>query len=172
MFFASILMAAGVGAVAETDVLAQIRAGKVLCANPDQATRTCTSIDAFAPLAEEIFIDTGEVLISPAQALTLEVASTVRVENGAICGVMALADLRNGTVRVNGALLPPAHNAQVLGKLTQQLKPLAGRKVCETLRMENGQLFKYGQVEGVDRNPPGKPVKWVGLDEAYKVAPR
>lgn len=167
-----ILLAAGAGAAAETDVLVQIRAGKVLCANPDQATRTCTSIDAFAPVTDVTFIDTGEVLISAGQALTLEVASTVRVENGAVCGVMELADLRNGTVRVNGARLPPARNAQVLDKLAQQLKPLVGRRVCETLRMESGQLLKYGQVEGVDRNLPGKPVKWIGLEEAYKVAPR
>lgn len=166
------ILAAGVGAAAETDVLAQIRAGKVLCANPDQPTRTCTSMDVFAPSADDVFIDTGEVLISPGQALTLEISSKVRVENGAICGVMEMADLKNGTVRVNGALLPPARNAQAIGKIALQLKPLAGRRVCETLRIENGRLFKYGQVEGIDRNPPGKPVKWVGLEEAYKVAPR
>lgn len=172
MLLATILLAAGVGSAAETDALAQMRAGKALCANPDEATRTCTSIDAFAPAADDIFIDTGEVLISTNQALTLEISSKVRVENGAICGVMEMADVRNGTVRVNGALLPPARNAQAIEKIALQLKPLVGRRVCETLRIENGRLFKYGQVAGVDRNPPGKPVKWVRLDEAYKVAPR
>ncbi|KQN04482.1 hypothetical protein ASE85_05455 [Sphingobium sp. Leaf26] len=156
----------------ETDVLAQLQAGKVLCSNPDAGTKTCSTIDTFSKSADGTIIDVGEILISPDQPVTLEVSTTVQIESGTICGMMALGDLEKGQVRVNGTLLPPERNAAVMNKLVEKLKPLAGRKVCEALRLQDGQLMKYGQVERIDINLPGKPVRWVIKDDGYKVAPR
>jgi hypothetical protein len=167
-----VLMAAMSSTPPETDVLAQMQAGKVLCSNPDIATKTCSTIDTFSRSADGSIIDVGEALISPDQPITLEVASTVQIQNGTICGTLALSDLETAQVRVNGAPLPPERNAAVMNKLAEKLMPLAGRKVCEALRLQDGQLLKYGQVERVDINLPGKPVRWVMPTEGYKVAPR
>jgi hypothetical protein len=49
---------------------------------------------------------------------------------------------------------------------------MAGRKVCEGLQVEDGQLVKYGQVERVDLKLPGKPVSWISPADGYRVAPR
>lgn len=168
-----VLIAVAVASVpSETDVLAQSQAGKMLCSNPDVNTKTCSTIDTFSKSADGTITDVGEVLISPDQAVTLEVSTTVQIENVTVCGMMALGDLEKGQVRVNGTLLPPERNAAAMKKLVEKLRPLAGRKVCEALRLEDGQLLKYGQVERVDINLPGKPVRWVMQDDGYRVAPR
>lgn len=155
----------------DIDVLAQSISGKVLCSSPDAATKTCSTIDRFSKKEDGSITNVGEVLISPDQAVTLEISTTVQIDNGTICGEMALSDLEKGRLRVNGTLLSPERNAAGMSKLIEKLKPLAGRKVCEALRLEDGRLFKYGQVERIDINLPGKPVRWVAIDEGYKVAP-
>jgi hypothetical protein len=172
MILATLLLTmAGAGPVSEAELLAQLQAGKWLCANPDARAQTCSAIDKYRPAAGGGFVDIGEVLLSAAPAVTLEVMSIVRVENGAICGAVLLSDLQRGRVRVNGVPLPSGQNAQALASLAEQMKSLAGRKACETLRLEDGGLMKYGQVEGIAVAPAGKPVIWVGRDDGYKVAP-
>ena len=172
MLIAIFLLTASSVPASEADVLAQLRSGKMLCSNPDSTTKTCSTIDTFTSVADGAFVDTGELLLSPDKPVTLEVSSIVRIENGAICGSMELPDLQRGRVRFNGSLVPPDRNALLLDRIVEALKPLAGRKVCEALRTEAGQLVKYGQVERVDLNLTGKPVKWITSDEGYKVAPR
>ena len=144
----------------------------MLCANPDPATKTCSSIISYTPGKNGTFVETGEVLISPGQPITLEMSSAVQVEGGAICGTMEFADMQKGKLRMNGTLLPSDRNEAVLNKLLEKLKPMAGRKACEALRVEDGQLRKFGQVERIDLKLPGKPVSWISAAEGYKVAPR
>ena len=80
--------------------------------------------------------------------------------------------MQKGKLRMNGTLLPSDRNEAVLNKLLEKLKPMAGRKACEALRVEDGQLRKFGQVERIDLKLPGKPVSWISAAEGYKVAPR
>lgn len=166
-----LIVAAAAGTPSQTDILAQSIEGNVLCSNPDMASKTCSSIDRFSRSEDGTITDVGEVLMSPDQPVTLEVATTVKITNGTICGEMALDDLEKGRLRVNGTSLPPERNAAAMSKVVEKLKPLAGRKVCEALRIQNGQLLKYGQVERIDINLPGKRVRWVAQTDGYRVAP-
>ena len=172
MLFALALLLAATSGPAVTDVPAQSRLGKILCVNPDNTTRTCSSIISYKPGPNGTLVETGEVLISPDQPITLEIASLGKVEGGAICGAVELADMQKGKLRVNGTPLPSDRNTAALNKLLERMKPMAGRKACEGLRVQNGQLVKYGQVERIDINLPGKPVRWISPSEGYRVAPR
>lgn len=156
----------------ETDMLAQFKAGRMLCSNPDSNTKTCSTIDRLTLRADGVMIDTGETLLALDKPVTLEVASVAHFEAGALCGTMDVADLRNGIVRADGVPLPADRNALALEKLTAALQPLAGRKICEGLRLQDGQLVKIGQAERFDLPLPGKPVRWIMPDEGYRVAPR
>jgi hypothetical protein len=49
---------------------------------------------------------------------------------------------------------------------------MVGKKACETISLIDGQLLKFGQVQGVDIKLPGKPVSWITLSDGYKVGPR
>lgn len=170
MFVATLLIMAAAGAVPEAEILAQLRAGKMLCANPDTEAKTCSSIDRYAASGGNRFVNTGEVLLSADQGLTMEVTSIVSLENGALCGALDLADLRKARLRANGKQLPPEQRAAMIGQMAEQMAPLAGRKVCETLRIEDGQLVKQGEMEGVDVALPSKPVIWITPGSGYKVA--
>jgi hypothetical protein len=115
-------------------------------------------------------METGEVLIAPAQGITLEMTSVVKKEGGALCGVVHLADMQKGIVRVNGTALPPERNTAAVAMLVQRLAPMAGKKACEVLRLKNGQLMKFGQVDQVDLQLPGKPVQWINASARFRVA--
>lgn len=172
MFLALLALAAATNGPSATDIPTQMRLGKVLCANPDLATKTCSSIISYTPGKNGDIVETGEVLISPNQPVTLEMSSIVRIEGSTVCGTVEFADMQKGRLRMNGTLLPQDRNEAALSKLLEKLKPMAGRKACEALRVEDGQLKKYGQVERIDLDLPGKPVSWIGPADGYKVAPR
>jgi hypothetical protein len=154
----------------ETDAAAQSRLGKRLCVNPDVSTKTCSSILSYKPGSDGFLIETGEVLVAPAQGITLEMTSLVKEEGGALCGAVQLTDMQKGIVRVNGTPLPAERNSAIVATLLERLAPMAGKKACEVLRMQGGQLTKFGQVEQVDLNLPGKPVKWIDPTEGFRVA--
>ena len=172
MITAVLLILAGANVQADVDILAQSKSGKMLCANPDAATKSCSSITSFKVSANGSVIETTEVLLTPEQSITLTMSIATEVAGGSNCGVMTLDDLRGGQVRANGEALPPDRNALVLERLETSMGSLAGQKVCDALRLENDSLVKYGQVEGVDVKLPGKPVMWVSPNDGYEVAPR
>jgi hypothetical protein len=170
MLLALGLLLAATSAPSELDAAAQSQLGKRLCVNPDVSNKSCSSILSYKPGADGSLVETGEILIAPAQGITLEMTSSVKEEGGALCGVVELADMQKGIVRVNGTPLPPEQNAAAVAKLVERLAPMAGKKACEALRVQDGQLMKYGQVDKVDLKLPGKPVKWIDPNEGFQVA--
>jgi len=172
MIFPVILALAGANVQADLDVLGQSKSGKVLCANPDAATKSCSSISSYNTSADGSVIETTEVLLTPDQPLTLTMSIGTKVADGSICGVMTLEDLKRGQVKLDGDAIPADRNALVLKRLEASMGSLAGREVCDALRIENNGLVKYGQVERVDLKLPGKPAMWVSSADEYKVAPR
>lgn len=170
MLLAFALLLAATHSPSETDAVAQSRLGKRLCVNPDVSTKTCSSILSYKPSADGFLIETGEVLVAPAQGITFEMTSLVKEEGGALCGTVQLADMQKGIVRVNGTPLPADRSPAVVAALVERLAPMAGQKACEALRMQDGRLMKFGQAEKVDLKLPGKPVKWVDPTEGYRVA--
>ena len=157
-------------AVSGTDYLANIRAGRLLCSTPDPVTRTCSNIDSYALSADGAVTDTGEALLSSTPLVTLETSSMVHVDGANLCGMLELADLQRGRVRVNGDLLPPDRNTFAIGKIVEALGSLAGHKICETLREDGGKLIKSGTMEGSDIKVPDKPAAWITPGDGYKVA--
>ncbi|MBV2146841.1 hypothetical protein KRZ98_00860 [Sphingobium sp. AS12] len=156
----------------ETDVTAQSKAGMLLCSNPDVATKTCSTIATYSVVEGGASIETAEILLSADQPVTLEMSAPVKIEGGTICGQLTEAALVNAKVRLNGALLPADRNSAALNSLLPKLRPLVGRQTCDGLRIEGERLMKYGQVDRIDVNLPGKPVIWIAPSSGYKVAPR
>lgn len=171
MISAIVLMLAG-AAVADLDILAQSKSGKLICVNPDLATKTCSSVSSYSVSDDGSVIETTEVLLTPDQPLTLTMSIETKIDGSSICGVMKLEDLKRGIVRMNGAAIPPDRSALVLQRLEASMGSLAGREVCDALRIESNGLVKYGQVDRVDIKLPGKPVTWISSTEGFKVAPR
>ena len=165
------LLAAASLAAGDDDVLANVQAGLMICSNPDEASKTCSTISRYELQSDGSLLETSEILFAPAQAISLEVKAHINLKGGAICGAMLKSDLDDGVVKLNGAPIPEDRNKAVLAKLDQQFAPLFGRQTCEMLRVENGQLLKFGQMDGVDTPLPPKPVRWISATDGFKVAP-
>lgn len=172
MIIAFLLSVAGVSATQGTDILAEVRKGKILCTNPDTPTKTCSTIDAFSPRHHGELLDTGEVLISPSPAITLQTSSIVKANGAQFCGVLMLEDLQHGILRIQGTPLPADRNTAALTKFADRMKGLIGRRVCEGLALQDGRLVRFGQIDGVDTPLPAKPVSWFNAADGYRVAPR
>ena len=155
-----------------TDMMTEIRAGKLLCSNPDLSTKTCSAITTFIFDANGNATETAELLISPNPPITLEMSSTVEIRGSVNCGKLTLAQMQKGRLRINGTLLPPDQNEAALSKIIEMMASMADKRACDELRIEAGQLVKIGQVDEVEIKLPGKPVKWISVDDGFRVAPR
>ena len=141
------------------DVKAQSLADKALCSNPNHLAKTCSAIARYTISPNGSARETTELLIAPTQRVTLEMSATASI------------DLEAGIVRINGERLPKDRHAAALGRLVEALKPMVGRRTCDALQIVDGQLLKFGQVDGVEIKLPGKPVAWIAKDAGYTVVP-
>ena len=171
MLLSIILLSAAATQLAETDVWIQLRAGRMICSNPNDGAKTCSAISRYEIVDGAALRETTEVLLSPKQPMTLQLTVKARLEKGAICGQLSLDDLEDGIVRMNGTPLERQKNKLVMASLSEGLAPLAGRTICEVLRFEDGRLLKYGQMEGMDFRLPPKPVRWITEADGFRVAP-
>lgn len=120
--------------VPATDLSARFKTGELLCVNPDEHEKTCSNIDHLIVRADGVLIATSETLLAPDKSITLEMSSQVRLEDGAVCSMVDMTDLRKTIVRDNGAPLPPDRTAPMLEKLFQGLQravvPPARRQIA------------------------------------------
>ena len=172
MIIAMLLSLAGTNLLSGTDFLAQSRSAKMLCANPDADTKTCSSIASYKVSADGSVTETSEVLITPYEPITLTMSMKGEFAGRSACGAMTLEALRRGVILADGKPVPPERNALVLKKLETVMGPLVGKRACDTIRIEKDALVKYGTIEGVNIELPAKPVIWVSKKDGYRVAPR
>lgn len=172
MIFISLILAAATPTASDTVVLTQLNAGKMLCLDPDTATKTCSEISSYAAGKGGAFVESSEFHLRLRQPLTFELSNVVQITGPFICGVLSEAGLQQGRIRIRGSLLPPDRNALILGKLIEHWKPMIGRQVCQELRVENDRLMAFGLVDQVDSKLPGKPARWIKPDDGYNVGPR
>ena len=155
-----------------TDLMTEIRTGKMLCSNPDLGKKTCSAITIFSVGQDGSVKETTEMLIAPNPPITVEMSAPSQIQGPVNCTVLTIPQMQKGKVRINGAPLPSDQNLAVLSKIMEVMGPMADKRACDEIRIEAGQLVKFGQVEGVEVKLPGKPVRWISMDEGFKVAPR
>ena len=171
MLLAILVIAATSAALPDSDVLANVQAGRMICSNPNDAAKTCSTISRYELRDDGTLNEISEILFSLDQPISFEVQAHATLENGAVCGAMLQSDLNRGVVRLNGTPLSPDRNKAVIAKLEEKMAPLFGRRACEILRMEEGRLLKFGQMDGIDIPLPPKPVRWITQDQGFRVAP-
>lgn len=166
------LLVTGCQSPEPTNILGQAGQGKLLCVNPDAATKTCSALSTFSQSWTGTVTETTEMLLPRRENITIQISSLAEVNGSQMCGRLGEGDIRSSIIRVKGSELPPAEHAAATGELVAIMGPLFGRLSCEELRMEYGHLKKFANIEGISMAPPVKMVAWVKSDEGYKVAPR
>lgn len=155
------------------DPLAPALVGQVQCFDPDPASRTCRSMAALRRNPDGTWATTVTTMPDPAQPLTLEIASTVVVRNGAVCGAVQRDQIMAGHLRYFGQPIPADHALPVLVQIADALGAVIGREVCTVYTAAPGGLIARGSVTGDPRGAgPGQRLSWVRADSGYHVAPR
>lgn len=156
------------------DLLVEASKGKILCVLPDDARKTCAAIARYTARGRGAWQETTELLLMPGQPISLETSMLMRQNGNALCTTMSPAFVENGTVRFAGTPLPPARQSDALARISEQLTPLMGKKVCDSFLLSEGKLIRHTEFNGAPAptlNNDG-PVAWVAADAGYAVAPR
>lgn len=151
--------------------LALARNGNVQCYEPNDEKKTCRTIASYRALDERSYMSIVTVLVSPEGSLTLQTASQVEVKNGAICGVVRAEDIASGRLQLAGQTLTGEHATSLMAQIQNALKGLVDKEVCTSFVKTPAGLVSKETVNGVYRADADAPVKWIGPDEGYTVAP-
>lgn len=170
--FSAALLLTGCEPAEPTDILGQAGEDKLLCINPDAATKTCSAISSFDRSWTGAVTETTEVLLPTGENITIAISSPTQVEGNRACGILGEGSVRDGIIRVKGSVMPPVQHAEATGQLVAVMQPMFGRRACDELRMEYGLLKNFASIEGIDAAMPAKTVAWVPRDAGYKVAAR
>jgi hypothetical protein len=165
------LLTSAAGSNAGSEPLAMADQGWVQCHEPNDVSKTCQSIAAYKRNGDGSWNNIALVLLSPTQPLTLETVTTVREENGAVCGYIRQNDIMNGKLRQSGQPMPSAKAIPVLRKVAEGMAPLMDRKICTEYEQAPTDLIARARIEGGNFAIPDQRVKWVLPSEGYRVAP-
>lgn len=169
MFIMLLTLAAA--APSQTDLVEHLRNGELLCIKPDEANKSCDTIDRVTVRPDGAMMETSETLVSDDPPAAVEMTNPISVEGDAICAVADMAVLRQSIVRVNGTPLPPDANAGVISALGETIKPVEGHTICERLQIEAGQLVVTARDNGTPLPYPARPVRWISAEAGWRVAP-
>jgi len=170
MFLMFLTLAAAAAAPSETDLAGHLRDGELLCVKPDEANKSCDTIDRVTVNPDGTMIETSETLFSDEPPTAVELTNPVSVEGDAVCAVVDMAALRQGIVRVNGTPLPPDANAALIRTLGEILKPAEGHTICERLQIDAGQLVVTARDNGTPSPYAARPVRWISAGAGWRVA--
>jgi hypothetical protein len=153
------------------DPLAPARAGMVQCYAPDTAAKTCRSIAGYTQQADGSYLNTAKVLIAPDQRITVETVSSVRIKNGAVCGIVLRKDLLAGKVSVGGTVMPPDRAGTLLSRIAGALEPsgMLDKEICTAYIPDGDGLRAEVTLGGVARPDFAQTVIWVGANDGYSV---
>jgi len=107
MFIMSLILAAAAAAPSQTDMVEHLRNGELLCFKPDEASKSCDTIDRVTVRPDGSMMETSETLISSDPAVAVEMTNPVSVEGDAVCAVADPIVLGQSIVRLNSTVLPP-----------------------------------------------------------------
>ncbi len=155
------------------DPLAPALAGQVQCFDPDPASHTCRSMASLHRNPDGTWATAVTTMPDPAQPLTLEIASTVAVRNGAVCGTVQRDQVMAGHLHYFGKPVPADHALPVLAQIADALGGAIGREHCTVYVAAPGGLIARPAIGGAPvANAPEQRLIWVRSDSGYHVAPR
>jgi hypothetical protein len=159
-----LLLAAG---QATPDPLAQARAGKLQCVQPNKEKKTCLAIGSYTVKPDGSYESAVTVLINPAPAMTMETRSKGKVENGQVCGVILKEDYDAAKLTMGGAPMDETMAAGVRTQIGSVLAPMVGKKGCSSEKADGEMMISEVSLDGVAHPEMTQKFVWVGADEGY-----
>jgi len=167
--FEALLILAAASAGQAADPLAEARAGKVQCVNPNRATKTCMGIGSYTVRPDGSFDSSVTIMIVPTPLITMEVRSSGKVENGQVCSVIHKADYDSAKLAMDGGAVNSAMDQAIRAQMGAAIAPLDGKKACSTEKADGDVLLAQATIDGVARPELTQKFIWVSPDEGYKI---
>jgi len=170
MSIAFLMFLAAVGGqpsdAAAYDPLAEARAGKLQCYQPNLERRTCKGIAAFSFEPDGRVLNASQVLLDAPGPVVMHVTSPVEVRGDGVCG--PIGKLEQAEFTVEGR--PASARERSLIRLLMSAVPRTG-EVCTRWVRDNDAFVAHGTLDGEEQPEFEQKMIWIGPDEGFVVAP-
>lgn len=170
---AMILAALAIAAPADPNPLALARDGQVQCYTPDVERRVCRAIGAYRFEADGRIINDAENMLSTDPRIILRASSEVYIKGHAVCGSEAFEARHIQRIEVDGVPLEGERFAAARSVIAESMREAIGSgEYCSTYYPKpDGSLLALVTVDGAPRDDAEDTVRWVRLEDGWRVAP-
>ncbi|MCW3836900.1 hypothetical protein ACFQ1E_11495 [Sphingomonas canadensis] len=154
----------------EADPLAPAREGKLRCADPDPARKTCATITRFRMRDDGSFDATISGIADPGTTTVIVYDTWGRVEGSAVCITVRPADISGGRFFVDGKPATSSQSSELGERLANLIAPLAGKKRCFIDQEDDGAIISNVTLDGVVQIEQRRRVAWINAADGYALA--
>lgn len=165
----SSMLSAAAAIAAPPSPLALAEAGWVQCYEPNEVAKTCRSIASYRRLQDGSWENIAVVLLDPAQPVTLETSTIVRIQNAAVCGMVSKNDIDRGILRFDQRVLPAETARPFLEKIASGMASMIDKPICTTYLGVGPDMVARATIDG--KPMPDQRVRWVQATDGYSAAP-
>jgi len=166
MLLFSVLIAAS---ATTSNPLTPTEKGELQCYRPDVQKKTCQSIASYQLTGPGTYDNKAVVAVS--NEATLETHTPVVVKGDAVCGYIRAEDMRAGTLRLGGQVVPPDRAQPVLERIAQSVASLADKEICTRYKPSGADFTAKVSIAGAYRPDQDVTVKWILPSDGYTVTP-
>lgn len=111
------------------------------------------------------------VAISSQGPISVETHTPVTLKGDAVCAQVQTQEIRAGTLREGGRVVPPLDAKPILDRIVQAVAPWDGQETCTRYEPSGPDFTAKISIEGKYRPDLDTKVKWISPAEAYAVTP-
>lgn len=151
-------------------LLPDMKAGKMICEDPNPQTKTCSSLSTFEVTGPKSFLVSSRVrLDQEGKVVMVAPPAEVKIVNGRGCSVLTAADFEKATFEVNGVAGNDAQNKGMRDRLRPALASVLGQEVCEAYMIKDGKMRSIGYIAGKVAPATESEALWVTKQDGYKI---
>jgi hypothetical protein len=156
---------------ARVEPLGPALAGQLQCYSPNEAEKTCQSIDRFRPLGNGRFSDAVAVRLVGDPLIIAEFTLSYGTKGDAFCNMLRPGDLAAARITKSGRPMPAKEAAALRRLLIEAMASYMNKEACTVLEESDEGLVARTRVNGVYDPGVDQYVKWVDPADGYRVAP-
>ncbi|NBC36594.1 hypothetical protein GTZ99_08490 [Novosphingobium sp. FSY-8] len=168
------VMLAASGPVAWPAPLADFRDGALLCDNPDDARKICSSLRTVTSDGKGGWIMRELRIMDREADIVLEASAHLFIQDGQFCHKIDLSQVPTFRFWQHGILASPALHQKMVAMTKAQIAVIANKTFCYELARTNDQLIRRGRMyDGATFKIalPAQPARLVQAKQGYRVAP-
>jgi hypothetical protein len=162
-------VAAKDGPVDVSTLIPNMKAGKLLCDEPNVKAKTCRALTRFEVQSATRFISFSKLTLDEAGKVVMIAPARMEIKNGRACALDMAKDFEEATFEVNGVPGNEAQNKMMRDKLRPQFSQFFGREMCEVYAIKDGKLTDAGYVDGKLIPNTVTEIIWVAPADGYTV---